>query len=235
MRQQRPGTRRVAIGLTALLAVTSAADVTAAAPSVLARRALAACHRASLVAADAAAAQLEEGIDLAEQAIDDRAEDPAAHFALFCTLAKQIRRRGIGLSTLFDLARARAALERSLALDPGYVDALAAKGAVLYYAPHFMGGDVDAGERLLRRVLALDPDNPIRLVLVDLLVYREQVDEARREAERSIAAVRTSEDPEAIAAASSLLEHLCERGWPLEVGAVLRTVCPSGAFSVAGG
>jgi len=132
---------------------------------------------------------------------------------------------GVTLGTLRDLRRAHRALDRSLVLHPRYAEALAAKGALLYYSPRFAGGDVVGGERLIRRALAIDPDNPARLVLVELLIYRRAVDEARREAVRSLAVVHASADPFVRAGARALLDHMCAREWPREVDEILREDC----------
>jgi hypothetical protein len=193
--------------------------------SSMARDAVALCHRAAFVGADAAAGLIDSGLALAEAAVAGDPDDPIGHFAIFCNLAKRMRLRGLGLQTIADLWRAHREVDRSLALDPGYADALAAKGALLYYSPRFAGGDVGAGERLIRSALAIDPDNPTRLVLVDLLVHREAVDQARREAARSLAAVRASADLNVRAGARALLDHLCTRDWPPAVAEVLRAAC----------
>ncbi len=43
-------------------------------------------------------------------------------------------------------------------LQPNYIDAIVAKGALLIELPWLLGGDEDEGERLLRRALQLDAD-----------------------------------------------------------------------------
>jgi tetratricopeptide (TPR) repeat protein len=102
---------------------------------------------------------LEDGLKLAEEAVAADDEDAEAHFALFCNLAEQVRRQGVGPSTLFDLRRARRELDRALEIAPSDPELLAAKGAVLLSLPGFLGGDPDEAQGLLLRAFIADPDN----------------------------------------------------------------------------
>ena len=55
-------------------------------------------------------------------------------------------------------------------LAPDYPAALAAKGEMLVELPRLLGGDPREGERLLRRAVALDPDDPrMRLMLANVV------------------------------------------------------------------
>jgi hypothetical protein len=209
-------------------ALLLAASLAAASPpdrGAVTNEALGLCRRSSFVAQDTALALVERGIVLARTATAETPNDKVAHFALFCNLARRMSLAGIGIGTMRDLLRARRALERSLQIDPTYVDALAARGALLYYSPRLTGGDAAAGERVIREVLATHPENPVRLVLVELLVDRSDVGEARREARRSLEALDASADPTVRAGARALLDHLCAREWPEPVAEVLRTSC----------
>jgi hypothetical protein len=184
------------------------------------------CHRAEMVGADEGLALVELGLERAEIAIGETPDDPLAHFALFCNLAKRVTMRGMGLRRISDLRRMSNALDRSLELDPTYPDALAAKGAFLYYAPRFVGGDVDEGERMLRAALAIDPRNPARLVLVDLLAYKQELSEAREEARLAVVVIRSSDDLRIRAGAHAILWRLCDRDRrPLELMEALAPVC----------
>lgn len=184
------------------------------------------CHRAEMMAPDEGLAMVELGLERAEVAIAETPDDPVAHFALFCNLAKRITMRGMGLRRINDLRRMSNALDRSLELDPTYPDALAAKGAFLYYAPRFAGGDVDEGERMLRAALAIDPRNPARLVLVDLLAYKHELSEAREEARLAVLVIRSSDDLRIRAGAHAILWRLCDRDErPVEVVEALSPVC----------
>jgi len=104
-------------------------------------------------------AEFERGIRLAEAAIaaDDR--DAKAHFALFCNLAKLTHLNGFSLNSLMAVFRLHREIDRTLELQPGYVDALTAKGAFVLNLPRLLGGDPREAERLLRQALELDPAN----------------------------------------------------------------------------
>jgi TolB-like protein/DNA-binding winged helix-turn-helix (wHTH) protein/cytochrome c-type biogenesis protein CcmH/NrfG len=80
-------------------------------------------------------------------------------------------------------ARARAAIERALALDPDYAHAVTLAGA-LELAPYFLGWDVDPARverarRLAQRALELDPWNPLpRTTLAMAHIANERAPEA---------------------------------------------------------
>ena len=78
---------------------------------------------------------------------------------MFCNLGKRLemKRRDEGLfATLGELGRVRKEIDTALALAPDYPAALAAKGEMLVELPRLFGGDLQEGERLLRRAVALD-------------------------------------------------------------------------------
>jgi tetratricopeptide (TPR) repeat protein len=187
--------------------------------------ALALCYRASFAEVTEARVLVQRGIDLAGAAAARDPGDKVAHFALFCNLARRMRSQGLGLRSIRDLVRARSALDKSLQIDPHYADALAAKGAFLYYAPRLAGGDAEAGERLIRDALAIRPESPVRLVLVEVLSERRAFEEARREATRSLAALDASASFEVRAGARAVLEHLCLRELPDPVAEIVRRGC----------
>lgn len=103
--------------------------------------------------------QFERGIRLAEGAIAANEGDAKAHFALFCNLAKLTHIRGYSVSSLVAVFRLHREIDRTLELQPGYVDALTAKGAFVLNLPRLLGGDPREAERLLRLALELDPTN----------------------------------------------------------------------------
>jgi hypothetical protein len=216
-RARRPG---AAVWLAALAVVLAPLAVLAAP----ADEALELCHRAAFTDDRRALALVEAGLRRATVAAAVTADDPAAHFAVFCNLAKRMRLLGLGLRTLLDLRRAHRALDRSLALDPDYADALAGKGALLYFTPSLAGGDAAQGERLIRGVLARDPGNPTRLVLVAALAQRGAIAAAEREARRAVIADR-QRTPHARAAQRALLDHLCGQSWPAGIAAALASAC----------
>lgn len=210
----------------AAVLATTIPQVRVAGATQVASVALELCHRAELEAPEAAREMIERGLRQAEAAVRRNADDPVAHFALFCNLGKRLRARGFSVFMIGDLRRLHRALDRSLTLDPDYADAIAAKGALLYYTPAFAGGDVDAAERYLREALRLDAANPARLVLVELLAYRGAVDEARREAAIAARHIRSPEDGRVRAGARAVLAYMCggDSG-SLGENEVLRELC----------
>jgi hypothetical protein len=106
-------------------------------------------------------ALLQRAVDVAEHAVaaDDR--DAVAHFALFCAVGKRLELAGPSVGSLAELRRLHAEVDRTLALEPDYVDAIVGKGALLLRAPRLLGGDPVAGERLLRRAIVLAPDSVV--------------------------------------------------------------------------
>jgi len=145
------------------------------------RAALAICQQADLVPAAERASVLAVGLKRAEDAVNADPRDPAAHFAVFCNLGKSLlKRSGWRLfAALGDLSRARKEIDIALSLAPDYAGALAAKGTMLVELPRLLGGDADEGLRLLRRAVALSPeDAKLRLALAHVLDAAGQRDEA---------------------------------------------------------
>lgn len=131
--------------------------------------ALALCDRASGLTGVAQRTALDEGEALADAAVAADPTDPVAHFAAFCTRGRRLESQGVGLSTAFELTRARRLLDTALALAPDYADALAAKGALLLRLPRLFGGDRTQGTGLLRRAIALAPENQqVQRLVADL-------------------------------------------------------------------
>jgi hypothetical protein len=103
-------------------------------------------------------AHFEKGQRLGEQAVtlDDRSPD--AHFSLFCNLGELMRIDGeMSISSVMGFRRMMNELDRTLELAPEHLDALSAKGTFLVRLPVMLGGNPDAGEQLLRRVIDRDP------------------------------------------------------------------------------
>jgi tetratricopeptide (TPR) repeat protein len=169
-----------------LLGSTSASGDPLETAGPTAREALALCRAADELPPAERSTLLATGLERAEQAVQAAPEDAAAHFAVFCNLGKrmQIERRTLWLLTaLSDLKRARRELDAALELAPDFAGALAAKGEMLTELPGFLGGDTEEGERLLRRAVALDPDEPhMRIMLARLLQTTGKRDEARMNA-----------------------------------------------------
>jgi tetratricopeptide (TPR) repeat protein len=142
-------------------------------PAGTAAEALALCEQADQLSSAERWAVLARGLARAEEAVRADPQDAVAHFAVFCNLGKrlELERHGAGLfATLGDLRRVQREIDIALALAPDYAAALAAKGEMLVELPRLFGGDPREGERLLRRAVALDPDDPrMRLMLANVL------------------------------------------------------------------
>jgi len=125
-----------------------------------ARAALAACLATDAAPPSERDALLQRAADVAERvAADDR--DAVAHFALFCAVGRRLELAGPSLSSLAEVRRLHAEVDRTLALEPDYVEAIVGKGAFLLRAPRLLGGDPVAGERLLRQAMLLAPDSVV--------------------------------------------------------------------------
>ena len=187
------GTAVVRIGVAALLlcaAAAAAAELESAGPA--AREALRICEDADRLPAAERAARLALGLAQAEAAVQADPRDAAAHLAVFCNIGKRLRHRGgWGLLTAFsDLRKAREAVDAALAVAPDYPGALAGKGQMLAELPHWLGGDQQEAERLLRRAVAIEPgDARMRLMLADILRAVGQRDEARQHALAALGAL----------------------------------------------
>lgn len=150
--------RALPLYLAALLALAVAAAVAAdPAGSPAADEALALCESTPERPGAEYRDRFERGVRLAEAAIQANDADAKAHFALFCNLAKLTHIRGFRPDNLVAVFRLHREIDRTLALQPDYVDALTAKGAFLLHLPRLLGGDPRAAEQLLRRALELDP------------------------------------------------------------------------------
>jgi tetratricopeptide (TPR) repeat protein len=161
-----------------------------------ARRAVRLCNEAAAAASEEAAAEkLDRAQALAEMAVEAHPEDAKAHFAMFCSLGRKADIEGSEIEGLANLGRIRESLDRALELEPGFVDALVAKGRMLARLPWMLGGDADEGERLIRRALELDPDSAVApLHLAHVLIDQGEEAEARKLAHQAIE--RAEKSPE---------------------------------------
>jgi Tfp pilus assembly protein PilF len=86
---------------------------------------------------------------------------------------------------------------------------MATKGILLCRLPRLLGGDVAAGERLLRRVVAEDPTAiNSRLMLAKQCASRGEHDEAREYAARALQIAREQGRADAVAEAQATLAQL---------------------------
>ena len=102
-------------------------------------------------------AHFERGQTLAERAVKLDNQFADGHFALFCSLGEKLRLDGEFFSSVLGFRRIMSELDKTLALNPNHLDALSAKGTFLVRLPLLLGGDVESGERLLRRVIHEEP------------------------------------------------------------------------------
>lgn len=145
--------------LPALCAVLALAGTAFAVPpgSEAAAEALALCGLAASSGAGDRDALLDRGVALARDAVGADPRDARAHLALFCNLGRRLQTQAFPFAHVGDVMRAIEALDAAVTLAPDDADVAAAKGAMLVRLPRLLGGDPAAGERWLRRALALDP------------------------------------------------------------------------------
>ncbi|MEO8601398.1 MAG: tetratricopeptide repeat protein [bacterium] len=175
------------------------------------RQAIEICHAADRVPVAEREALLAIGIKRAEEAVKTDPDDAAAHFAVFCNIGKGLMHRSGWrlLSVLGDLGRARKEIDLALALAPDFPGALAAKGELLTELPGFLGGDRQEGERLLRRAVDLEPDDPrMRLMLANVLQTAGQRDEARAHAAIAVGILERAGTANDLATARTLVASL---------------------------
>lgn len=206
-----PATRR-ARGLVAALllfapAVPAWADQS---PEAMATQAIAEC-KAGQAASDRASkvAHFTRGQELAEKAIalDDELVD--AHYGRFCNLGESLRVDGEKITSVFKLKDLMNELDKTLALDPNHVEALATKGALLVQLPRLFGGDAPKGEQMLRKVVRLD-DNAVnsRIVLARACKDRGDKAEGVAYAQRALQIAKDEGRADKVAEAQSVLADL---------------------------
>lgn len=177
--------------------------------SPAARQAVTLCLDAARVEDDAQRADmLQRGLDGAEHAVAENANDAKAHFAVFCNLGRKLEEDGASIAGVANVSRLKSEIDRALALEPGFVDAMTAKGSFLVKLPVLLGGDADEGERLLRRAVELAPNHaPARLELARALDEKGDEHAALEEAR----AVLTAGDARSAPAEASEARELTAR------------------------
>ncbi|MCW5888956.1 MAG: hypothetical protein KIT14_00235 [bacterium] len=149
------------------------------------------------------------GQELAEKAIalDDGLVD--AHYGRFCNLGESLRVDGEKITSVFKLKDLMRELDRTLALDPNHVEALATKGALLVQLPRLFGGDVPKGEQMLKKVVHLD-DNAVnsRIVLAKACKWRGDTEEGVAYAQRALQIAKDEGRTDKVAEAQAVLADL---------------------------
>jgi hypothetical protein len=212
------GAAQAAIAAGLLVLVGSAADGSArdvmlaedATGSERARAAIASCLRAGAEASEQKRDELlTRGLAEAEAAAKESEQDPKAHFAVFCNLGRKLQSEGASLSAVAQIDRMKREIDRALALEPNFVDALAAKGAMLIQLPSLMGGDEAEGEKLIRRAVELAPDHPAaRLELAKALAEKGEEREALSEAKEVVTLAQQRQKPAELREAQELADEL---------------------------
>jgi len=148
---------------------------------------------------------------LAERAVAADGALPDAHFALFCSLGEQLRIDGESLASLAGFGRMMAALDRTLELNPGHLDALSAKATLLVRLPALLGGDPARGERMLRQVVRQDPKAVnARVTLARLHAAQGEREQALALASEAVRIARAEERAELLPEAQAALAALRE-------------------------
>jgi tetratricopeptide (TPR) repeat protein len=151
----------------------------------------------------------QRGQELAKQAVAADDNSAAAHFALFCNMGELMRIDGESISSIFQLRRLMAELDKTLAIDPGHTDALSSKGQLLVRLPRLLGGDVQQGEAMLRQVVQKDPNAfASRLALAKTLEARGDREEALAFTTRALQIAREQGRADKVAEAQAILAEL---------------------------
>ena len=120
----------------------------------------------------------ENGKEIAELAIELAPKNPDAHFFYVANLALVGENKGV-FNSLFMLPEIRRTLDKILELDPNHCYGLGMQGALYYYLPGILGGDMQISEIYLRRALFSDPHlSSAKLYLAMNLRKQERYDEA---------------------------------------------------------
>lgn len=175
----------------------------------LSKQALEECERGRL-ATDRATrlAHFQHGQTLGEQAVAVDEASAEAHFGLFCNLGELLRIDGESLTSIFGLRRMMHELDRALEINPGYIDALSAKGTLLVKLPGFLGGDMEKGEQLLQQVVRQAPKAVnARLALARVWCQKGRHDEAMVLASDALALAQKHHRVEFIPEAQALLQQ----------------------------
>lgn len=118
------------------------------------------------------------GVEEAKKAVAEEPENPDAHFFYVANLASLGDAKGL-FNSLFMLPEVRKELDTILKLDPNHAEGLAMNGALYYYLPGVLGGDLHISEIYLKRSLGVDPHlSSARLYLAANYMKQERYDEA---------------------------------------------------------
>ncbi|MBH0201362.1 MAG: hypothetical protein HP496_03415 [Nitrospira sp.] len=154
-------------------------------------------------------AHFQQGQVLGEQAVALDERYPEAHFSLFCNLGELLRVDGESLTSIFGLHRMMKELDRALELNPKYLEALSAKGALLVKLPGILGGDTKKGEKLLEDVIQHAPKAiNARLALAKVRCEHGRHHEAVTLASDALAIAQKQNQADFIPEAQAVLDQL---------------------------
>ena len=120
----------------------------------------------------------ENGMKEGEKAVKLEPDNPDAHFFYVATLASLGDTKGL-FNSLFMLPEVRRELDTILKLDPNHPEGLAMNGALYYYLPGLLGGDLHISEIYLKRSLNMDPHlSSARLYLAANYIKQKKFDMA---------------------------------------------------------
>ena len=154
-------------------------------------------------------AHFARGQELAERAVAVDEQNAEAHFALFCNLGELMRIDGESITSVFQLHKLMAELDKTLQIDPGHTDALSSKGQLLVRLPRLLGGNVEEGEAMLRQVIENDPSAVAsRLALARTCEARGDRDEALAFTTRALQIAREQGRADKVAEAQAILAEL---------------------------
>ncbi len=120
----------------------------------------------------------ENGTRAAEKAVEIEPGNPDAHFFYVANLASLGDAKGL-FNSLFMLPEVRRELDLILELDPNHENGLAMQGALFYYLPGILGGDMQISEIYIRRALSVDPHlSSAKLYLAMNLKKQKRYEEA---------------------------------------------------------
>lgn len=123
----------------------------------------------------------ENGMQAAKKAVELEPDNPDAHFFYVASLASLGDAKGI-FNSLFMLPEVRRELDLILELEPNHENALAMQGALFYYLPGILGGDLQISEIYIRRSLSIDPhQSSTKLYLAMNLRKQKRYQEALEE------------------------------------------------------
>jgi len=120
----------------------------------------------------------ENGMKEGEKAVKLEPDNPDAHFFYVANLASLGDTKGL-FNSLFMLPEVRRELDTILKLDPNHPEGLAMNGALYYYLPGLLGGDLHISEIYLKRSLNMDPHlSSARLYLAANYIKQKKFDMA---------------------------------------------------------